>query len=118
MAYDIKLTKEWDLPVHMTLIDNTERVAQQIKITLGFWKGEWFLNTQQGVPYLERIIVKNPNASHIRQVLQEQIASVDGVTRASVDSVLVDQQSRTAEVIYSAETDRGKITEEVSIYGR
>lgn len=118
MAYDIKLTKEWDLPIHMALIDGADRVAQQIKITLGFWKGEWFLNTQQGVPYLERILVKNPNASHIRQVLQEQIASVDGVTRASVDSVLVDQQSRTAEVIYSAETDRGKITEEVSIYGR
>lgn len=118
MAYDIKLTKEWDLPIHMALIDGADRVAQQIKITLGFWKGEWFLNTQQGVPYPERILVKNPNASHIRQVLQEQIASVDGVTRASVDSVLVDQQSRTAEVIYSAETDRGKITEEVSIYGR
>lgn len=118
MAYDIKLTKEWDLPIHMALIDGADRVAQQIKITLGFWKGEWFLNTPQGVPYLERILVKNPNASHIRQVLQEQIASVDGVTRASVDSVLVDQQSRTAEVIYSAETDRGKITEEVSIYGR
>lgn len=118
MAYDIKLTKEWDLPIHMALIDGADRVAQQIKITLGFWKGEWFLNTQQGVPYLERILVKNPNASHIRQVLQEQIASVDGVTRASVDSVLVDQQSRTAEVIYSAETDLGKITEEASIYGK
>lgn len=118
MAYDIKLTKEWDLPIHMALIDGADRVAQQIKITLGFWKGEWFLDTRQGVPYIERILVKNPNSSHIRQVLQEQIASVDGVTRASVDSVLVDQQSRTAEVIYSAETDRGKITEEVSIYGR
>ena len=35
------------------LIDNAERVAQQILITLRFWLGEWFLNTKDGIPYLE-----------------------------------------------------------------
>ncbi len=118
MAYDIKLTDGWDLSPDMVLIDDARRVAQQIKITLGFWRGEWFLDTSQGVPYLERILVKNPNLSHIRQIIQQQISSVDGVKSSRIDSVLMDKQQRSAVVMYTAETDRGLIHEEVGIGGR
>lgn len=118
MAYDIKLTDEWDLPVRMTLIDDAERVAQQIRITLGFWRGEWFLDTSRGVPYLERILVKNPNINHIRQILNEEIQSVDGVTASSIDSVYMDKRTREAEVMYTAETDRGRVEGEVSLGAR
>lgn len=117
MAYDIQLSDEWDMPANPQLIDDAQRVAQQIKITLQFWKGEWFLDTDAGVPYLERILVKNPNASHIRQVIQQQIASVDGVKSASIDSVLIDNRQRSAVVVYSAVTDKGLIDHEEVILG-
>jgi hypothetical protein len=115
MAYDIRLTDDWDLAPSMTLTDDAARVAQQIKITLGFWLGEWFLDTSQGVPYLERILVKNPNMAHVRQTVLEKILSVDGVKAARIDSIFFDRQRRNAEIIYTAETDSGTVTEEVSL---
>ena len=54
----------------MLFIDNAERVAQQIKIQLLTFYGEWYLDTTWGVPYLEYILVKNPNFTIIRQIFQ------------------------------------------------
>lgn len=83
MAYDLAMDmstgdlvlKDGDL----LLIDNAERVMQQVLISLREWLGEWFLNTRDGVPYLEYILVKNPNENHIRQVLSDAILVVEGV---------------------------------------
>ena len=74
---DIVLTDDGDI----MLIDNAERVAQQIVISLRFWLGEWFLDTSLGVPYLEYVLVKNPNINHVRQVIAEAIMQVTGVSK-------------------------------------
>lgn len=102
----------------MLFIDNAERVAQQIKIQLLTFYGEWYLDTTWGVPYLEYILVKNPNFTIIRQIFKEQILSVDDVK--SVDSLEVeyDAQTRTMKVDYTASTEYGLITrKEILGYG-
>jgi hypothetical protein len=109
------IVKDGDL----MLLDNAERVAQQILITLRFWYGEWFLNTAEGVPYLEYILVKNPNLAHVRQVLTEAIESVPGVVSLDSMDFEYDRQGRTLAVDYSATTDYGLLTRrEVLGYGR
>lgn len=109
------IVKDGDL----MLIDNAERVAQQILITLRFWYGEWFLNTTEGVPYLEYILVKNPNLAHVRQVLTEAIESVPGVVSLDSMDFEYDRQGRTLAVDYSATTDYGLLTRrEVLGYAR
>ena len=103
----------------LMLIDNAERVAQQILITLRFWYGEWFLNTTEGVPYLEYILVKNPNLAHVRQILTEAIESVPGVVSLDSMDFEYDRQGRTLAVDYSATTDFGLLTRrEVLGYAR
>ena len=94
----------------LLLIDNAERCAQQILISLRFWYGEWFLNTTEGVPYLEYILIKNPNIAHVRQVLTEAIEQVEGVQ--SVDSMTIDfdRQGRRLAVDYAVTTNYGLIT--------
>lgn len=102
----------------LMLIDNAERVAQQILITLRFWLGEWFLDTTQGVPYLEYILIKNPNLSHIRQIFTEAIESVEGVQ--SIDDMILDFDERNRRLIveYTATTEYGLLTrKEVLGYG-
>jgi len=115
LAYDIALNiASNDLVIKnndLILIDNAERVAQQVLITLRFWLGEWFLDTREGVPYLEYILVKNPNMSHIKQILTEKINSVDGVN--SIVSLDFDFRRITRElyVDFEVDTDYGLITE-------
>ena len=93
------------------MIDNAERVAQMILITLRFWLGEWFLNTTEGVPYLEYILVKQPNMAHIRQILTEQVQSVDGVKAVTNMELTFDQRERNLLVEYTADTDYGLVTD-------
>ena len=102
----------------LMIIDNAERVAQQILITLRFWLGEWFLDTTQGVPYLEYILIKNPNENHIRQILSEAILSVEGVQAVDEMTLEFDAKNRRLYVEYSASTDYGLLTrKEVLGYG-
>lgn len=102
----------------LMIIDNAERVAQQILITLRFWRGEWFLDTTQGIPYLEYILIKNPNENHIRQILSEAILSVEGVQAVDEMTLDFDAKNRRLYVEYSASTDYGLLTrKEVLGYG-
>ena len=102
----------------MLLIDNAERVAQQIKIQLLTFYGEWYLDTTWGVPYMEYILVKNPNFTIIRQIFREQILSVDDVESVESLDVEYDAQTRTMTLVYSATTSYGLITrKEVLGYG-
>ena len=113
MAYDIALsTKTHDLVVdsgNFRLIDNKERIAQQLRITLWEWLGECFLDARDGVPYREYILVKNPNMKHIRQVLSDNIMKVDGVNRIDELNLNYNPKNRTLIVDFAVDTDDGQI---------
>lgn len=123
MAYDLAMNvSNGDLAMHngdLLIIDNAERVAQQILITLREWRSEWFLKTADGVPYLEYILVKNPNENHIRQIITEAIASVPGVRSVTDLRFEFNRILRTLTITYEADTDYGLLTKkEVLGYAR
>lgn len=123
MAYDLAMdVSTSDLIVQggdLMIVDNAERVAQQVLITLREWRGEWFLKTSDGIPYLEYILVKNPNEAHIRQILTQAIESVEGVRDVTELDFTFNHVLRTLAVAYEIDTDYGLITrKEVLGYGR
>ena len=122
MAYDIAMNMgTGDLALKggdLVLIDNAERVVQQVLISLREWLGEWFLNTRDGVPYLEYILVKNPNETHIRQVLSDAILAVEGVSAITSMDFTFNRVLRVLTVEYEATTIYGTVTSrEVLGYG-
>ena len=112
--HDLALNVDsWDLVFHnndLLLIDNAERIGQQIKITLQFWFAEWFLDNKLGIPYLERICVKNPNLQHIRQIFRQAILSVEGVESVTELTLSVNASQRILTVTYTANTSAGLLT--------
>ena len=123
MAYDLAMdVSTSDLIVQggdLMIVDNAERVAQQVLITLREWLGEGFLKTSDGIPYLEYILVKTPNKAHIRQILTQAIESVEGVKDVTELEFAYNHVLRTLAVAYEIDTDYGLITrKEVLGYGR
>lgn len=123
MAYDLAMdVSTSDLIVQggdLMIVDNAERVAQQVLITLREWFGEWFLKTSDGIPYLEYILVKTPNEAHIRQILTQAIESVEGVRDVTELDFTFNHVLRALAVAYEIDTDYGLITrKEVLGYGR
>jgi hypothetical protein len=69
----------------LVLVQDLDRVIQQVKIALKFFKGEWELDTTKGVPYYEDIFEKNPDLLLVTSDIKNAILGVEEVT--SVDSI-------------------------------
>lgn len=117
LALDAK-THDLTLNGDVLFIDNAERVAQQIKIQLLTFLGEWFLDVTHGVPYLDYVLIKNPNFTLIRELFREQILKVDGVSNLVSIDIDFNPATRQMSLSYEAETKYGMITrKEVLGYG-
>lgn len=112
MSYDIQLdTIAHDLVIgengDLQLLDGARRVAQQIKVTLLAFLGEWFLDISFGVPYLEDVLVKNPRPAVINALLRAAILDVPNVTRVRSLRLDYNRQARALLVTFDAETTEG-----------
>jgi len=96
-------------------IDGADKVAQQIKINLLSFLGEWFLDNTYGVPYLESILIKNPRMAVVETILRGHIFDIPDVV--AIDSLVVnwDRKARTLGVQFTCQTDLGPITDSIKL---
>lgn len=115
MSYDIQLDRTSHEVIidpatgDIQLVDGAARVAQQIKVTLLLFLGEWFLDTSFGVPYFEDILVKNPRWGTVSAVLRTRIAAVPGVGRIRRLTLDFNRATRSLSATFEAETEFGLI---------
>ena len=98
---DIKLDNNGDFDLDrgdFLLIDNDQRIIQQIKIRLLTWSNEWFLNKDVGINYLDIFNEKQNTEALIENLIRNTISDIENVV--SVDSVSVkkDNKNRTLTV--------------------
>ncbi|USE78978.1 hypothetical protein NDR89_20290 [Cupriavidus gilardii] len=113
MALDLALTFGHDLDLSpagdTSLIDGAERIAQQIKVTLLTFLGEWFLDITVGVPYLEQVLVKAPDRAALEAIFRSRIAAVPGVRLVRRIDLQIDHQGRALAVDFEVDSDEGLI---------
>ena len=113
MSYDIQLDPtSHEVVIDPTtgdiqLVDGAGRVAQQIKVTLLLFLGEWFLDTSFGVPYFEDILVKNPRWGTVSAVLRARISNVPNVSRIRRLTLDFSRVTRSLAITFEAETPFG-----------
>lgn len=105
---DLQITPDGDIVI-------ADSVAQKIRIRLLWFEGEWRWNVEEGMPYRNSLLVKNPDTSYFESIVRERIFEVDEVTEVKNVSVVFDRRTRNALIKFTAVTDKEVIKEEVAV---
>ena len=71
-----------------------EATAQAVKTRLLLLKGEWFLDTDAGVPYLQQIAVKPANLPLAEAIIKQTILETEGIEALRSFSMTFDRDTR------------------------
>ena len=84
----MKLTTDWDLDLdgsnNLATVDGTQAIAQNIATACQVWRGEYYWDTNFGVPY-RNILGQQPPLSSLSAYLSECALTVDSVENVSID---------------------------------
>lgn len=95
----------------LVLVDGLAAIAQDVTTRLQFFLGEWFLNTSAGIPYFQKILVKNPNLAVVGSLLRKTILTTPGIKTLTEDlSFVFTGATRTMSVSFTADTISGPLT--------
>lgn len=78
----------------MTYVTGAAEVAQKLNARFGFTKGSWFLDTQQGTPWFQALLVANPNVPALTSIIRSIILGVQGVASITTLTVNFDRLNR------------------------
>jgi hypothetical protein len=82
-------------------------VAQRLKVTLQTFLGEWFLDTDLGVPYFESIFGKVSSKSSVDLILQEKILADEGVIEITSFTSSLSAATRVYTMSFAVLTNEG-----------
>jgi hypothetical protein len=98
---------------NLVLVDDTDGLAQQVAQELNnrfaLWLGEWFGDTRLGVPFVDFVLVKNPDMTVVGNIFSQIITSTPGVATILSGSVDFDPAARTLAATYVVQLDNGAI---------
>ncbi len=100
------LDSNGDYVVGQFLVNTPEAVAQAVQTRLLLWKGEWFLDTSDGTPWLQDILGHNTNYD---LEIQERILDTPGVNEIVSYSSSV-SSGRALSVTATLNTEYGQAT--------
>lgn len=92
----------------LLLTDGAEEVAQNIRIRLRFFQGEWFLDIRVGIPYFKHILVKSPNLDVVRFLFRKAIEDIPKVKTVERLDLTLDGNTRTLSAEIEVKTDLGE----------
>ncbi|NJR73230.1 MAG: hypothetical protein HC773_05160 [Scytonema sp. CRU_2_7] len=100
----------------LQIVTDEDQLAQNLKIRLQFFLGEWFLNTGVGVPFYSEILVKNPNVANIDAIIKAQILDTVGVSQLLEYNSSFSNALRSYSINFTVRTIYGEQQIELSLF--
>lgn len=88
--HDIYLNADGNL----ALVYGAEAVGQHARQRVRTYQGEWFLNTDAGMPWLEQVLGGKPDTVLAEAILKAEILDTDGVETIEAISTRFDRTIR------------------------
>lgn len=97
-------------------VSSNDEIVQKVRVRLRFFKGEWFLNTEHGIPYFQDILgQKEININIIQQIFKQNILEINGITSIIEFELDYNSASRELTLDFKAATDNGIIDEIITV---
>lgn len=113
MARDFKLDDNGDWAIEnfgfSFTSDNSEYVKQKIRIRLQFFKGEYYLNIDAGVPYYQSILGKQITVDDAIAILKSVIVGTPGVVELLNFDPNLDGATRILSIEFKVRTEQNEI---------
>lgn len=114
-TYDLSLTSAKNLRL---TADMGEFLSQKIETVLKTFSGEWFLNPDLGIPYFDKILIKQADLDDINSIFKSAVQNIEEVDEVLSFETDFNAGTRTYEVTFkvravSGETSQG--TSEVTV---
>lgn len=106
ITHDMQFNKSPEGFAKFRFVEGPAQVAQAIRIHLKTWAGQWFLDTEHGVPYVREIFGKK-NIQMIEAVLRSEILSVPGVSSITSFALVRNDLTRQLSVEFECVTTEG-----------
>lgn len=85
-----------------------DSTAQRIRIRLGFWRGEYFADTRQGIPYLPDVLGAKLDEATLGALFRGVILSTPGVSTLQSYATTFNGQTREVEIDFVAILESGR----------
>lgn len=99
------------------LNDPLEAIRQHLEANLRSFRSEWFLNLDQGVPYFQEVMRKNPNPILIDAIFKEAIINTVGVVELTEFELTYDNELRKVLLSFAVDTVEGELNFEDLVVG-
>lgn len=105
---DLALDSDGDLEVPLRIVSGVEAIAQRLRIRLSIWFGEWFLDTREGIKYIEQVLADpRVSATSVKALLSDVILSSVGIS--AIQSMDVSISARVLSISFVALTKGGSV---------
>jgi len=84
----------------LELTDKDDEVEQHLSQRFKMFKGEWFLDLLRGIPFFEKIFIKNPNVKTLDGIYTETILTTPGMTKLTSLELDFDSPNRSLKVTF------------------
>jgi hypothetical protein len=110
----------WDLYLsqgNLVIASGSDAVRQAVYERLRFFRSEWFMNEDLGIPYLGKtnddktalLGQKNPNLNMVREVFRQAVLNTPGIATVQTITATVDAATRLLSVSFVAVQDDGAL---------
>lgn len=101
----------------LVLTEGPESVAQELRLRLGMFFSEWFLDESEGVPYVQEIFQKGTDRGTVDGILKREILSVPGVIELVEYNLELDDTLRKGTVTFTVRSTLGEVTVDLVLGG-
>lgn len=92
-----------------------DETIQRVRTCLRRIEGEWFLDTNAGLPYFGGQMLGGKDLEYVKLLIREELLLIEGVNKITEINILMDKATKATSVYVEIELNQNvyKITEEI-----